>query len=120
MAVMGTVGASADGVRLRALIVVLWRAGPRIGEALAVAEDDPDLQRGAVLVGRRRPDTPSEVGMDRWAWAQLDDQTVIDPDSRSDRDRAGHRAGVSADVDEPGSAEAPLGICKVNDVAARS
>jgi site-specific recombinase XerD len=54
------------------VIIVLWRAGLRISEALALAETDLDRQRGAVLVragkgGRRR-----EVGMDRWAWEQLD------------------------------------------------
>jgi site-specific recombinase XerD len=50
---------------------MLWRAGLRISEALALAETDLDPVRGAVLVragkgGRRR-----EVGMDRWAWEQL-------------------------------------------------
>jgi site-specific recombinase XerD len=55
-----------QGVRLRALIVLLWPAGLRISEALALAESDLDPMRGAVLVrcgkgGRRR-----EVGMDRW------------------------------------------------------
>ena len=50
IAVMRTAGAGPDGVRLRALIVVLWRAGLRIGEALALAEPDLDARRGAVLV----------------------------------------------------------------------
>jgi len=59
-------------MRVRGLIVVLWRAGLRISEALALAETDLERQRGAVLVragkgGRRR-----EIGMDRWAWEQLD------------------------------------------------
>ena len=54
------------------MIIVLWRAGLRISEALGLAETDLDRQRGAVLVragkgGRRR-----EVGMDRWAWSSLD------------------------------------------------
>jgi site-specific recombinase XerD len=64
----------ADGARLRALIVILWRAGLRIGEALDLTETDLVASRGAVLVlvrlgkgGRRR-----EVGMDRWAWSQLE------------------------------------------------
>ena len=38
--------------RLRGLIVVLWRAGLRISEALALAEADLDSRRGAVLVRR--------------------------------------------------------------------
>ena len=68
---MRATGDGRDGARLRALIVVLWRAGLRISEALDLAETDLDRSRGAVLVragkgGRRR-----EVGMDRWAWGQL-------------------------------------------------
>jgi integrase len=34
------------------LIVILWRAGRRIHEALALAEADLDPRRGAVLVRR--------------------------------------------------------------------
>ncbi len=45
IAVTRAAGAGPDGVRLRALIVVLWRAGLRIGEALALAETD--LERAA-------------------------------------------------------------------------
>ena len=40
VAVMRTVGDRADGHRLRALIVLLWRAGLRISEALALQESD--------------------------------------------------------------------------------
>jgi site-specific recombinase XerD len=55
------------GFRLRAMIVMLWRGGLRVHEALALSEHDLDPQRGSVLVrcgkgGRRR-----EVGMDGWA-----------------------------------------------------
>ena len=66
---MRAAGDRPDGLRLRGVIVVLWRAGLRISEALALAESDLDRTRGAVLVrrGKRR-----EVGMDRWAWEQLD------------------------------------------------
>jgi site-specific recombinase XerC len=49
-----------DGHRLRALIVMLWRAGLRISEALALQESDLDRCRRALLcvihgptVGRR-------------------------------------------------------------------
>jgi integrase len=72
IAVMRTAGAGADGVRLRALIVLLWRAGLRIGEALALAETDLDARRGAVLIRRGKGDKRREVGMDRWAWEQLE------------------------------------------------
>jgi integrase len=50
IAVMRTVGDRSDGHRLRALIVLLWRAGLRISEALALHESDLDRSRGAVLV----------------------------------------------------------------------
>ena len=50
IAVMRTVGDRPDGLRLRGVIVVLWRAGLRISEALALAESDLDRTRGAVLV----------------------------------------------------------------------
>jgi site-specific recombinase XerD len=64
-------GEDGHGWRLRAMIVVLWRAGLRVQEALALAEHELDHRRGSVLVrsgtgGRRR-----EVGMDEWGWEQL-------------------------------------------------
>jgi Phage integrase family len=49
---MGVAGESAYGLRTRALIVVLWRAGLRISEALALGESDLDRDRGAILVRR--------------------------------------------------------------------
>jgi integrase len=60
-----------DGARLCALIVMLWRAGLRIGEALDLAETDLDRSRSAVLVRRGKGGKRREVGMDRWAWDQL-------------------------------------------------
>jgi site-specific recombinase XerD len=63
---MRTAGDGAEGVRLRALIVILWRAGLRISEALALAETDLDPGRGAVLVRRGKGGKRREVGMDRW------------------------------------------------------
>jgi site-specific recombinase XerD len=57
----------ADGLRyLRGLIVVLWRAGLRIQEALALAEGDLDHGRGALLVRRGKGGRRREVGMDAW------------------------------------------------------
>lgn len=47
---MRVAGDDADGVRLRGLIIVLWRAGLRISEALALTENDLDADRGAVLI----------------------------------------------------------------------
>jgi site-specific recombinase XerD len=72
VAVMRAAGESTDGARLRALIVILWRTGLRIGEALALAETDLDSTRGAVLVRNGKGGRRREVGMDRWAWSQLE------------------------------------------------
>jgi site-specific recombinase XerD len=71
-AVMQAAGTGPDGARARALIVVLWRAGLRISEALALAETDMDPRRGAVLIRRGKGDKRREVGMDAWAWEQLE------------------------------------------------
>ena len=70
--VMRAVGDRADGQRLRALIVLLWRAGLRISEALALQESDLDATRGAILVRSGKGGKRREVGMDRWAWGQLE------------------------------------------------
>ena len=72
IAVMRAAGDGPDGIRLRGVIVVLWRAGLRISEALALAESDLDRERGAVLVRHGKGGKRREVGMDRWAWEQLD------------------------------------------------
>ena len=71
IAVMRAAGNGADGARLRALIVVLWRAGLRISEALDLAETDLDRTRGALIIRRGKGGRRREVGMDRWAWDQL-------------------------------------------------
>jgi site-specific recombinase XerD len=59
------------GRRVRAMIVVLWRAGLRVQEALALAEADLDARRGSLLVRRGKGGRRREVGMDDWAWEQL-------------------------------------------------
>jgi site-specific recombinase XerC len=71
IAVMRAAGDDADGIRLRGLIVVLWRAGLRISESLALAESDLDANRGAILVRHGKGGKRREVGMDRWGWEQL-------------------------------------------------
>ena len=50
------------GFRLRAMIVVLWRAGLRIHEALALAEHDLDPRRGSVLVRMARAAAAARSG----------------------------------------------------------
>lgn len=64
VAVMRQAGDGVHGWRLRGLIVVLWRAGLRIHEALALGEADLDRRRGALLVRRDKSGRRREVGMD--------------------------------------------------------
>lgn len=47
------------GWRLRGLIVVLWRAGLRVQEALALGERDLDPQRGSLLERTRKGRPPA-------------------------------------------------------------
>ncbi|MFZ0382242.1 MAG: tyrosine-type recombinase/integrase [Solirubrobacteraceae bacterium] len=86
VSVMSAVGDRADGHRLRALVVLLWRAGLRISEALTLQESDLDRTRGAVLVRRGKGGKRREVGMDRWAWDHYSDVEIrisSTPGSRS-------------------------------------
>jgi integrase len=53
------------------MIVVLWRAGLRIQEALTLAEQDLDQRRGSLLVGNGKGGRRREVSMDDWGWEQL-------------------------------------------------
>ena len=68
---MRAAGEGAHGRRLRGLIVIMWRAGLRIQEALALTEGDLDQRRGSVLVRRGKGGRRREVGMDDWAGEQL-------------------------------------------------
>ena len=69
--VMRRAGPTPHGHRVRGLIVVLWRAGLRISEALALKESDLDDTRGAIIVRHGKNDKRREVGMDQWGWDQL-------------------------------------------------
>jgi site-specific recombinase XerD len=75
-------GDRAQGHRLRALIVLLWRAGLRTSETLSLQEGDLDRSRAGVLVRRRTGGKRREVGMERWAWEQLDPWLEICRDVR--------------------------------------
>ena len=77
IAVMRTAGDGLHGRRLRALIVIMWRAGLRIQEALALTEGDLDQRRGSLLVRRGKGGRRREVGMDAGGWEQL--QPWLDP-----------------------------------------
>ena len=59
---MRAAGDGAHGRRLRGLIVILWRAGLRVQEALALTEADLE-RRGSLLVRRGKGD-----GAERSAW----------------------------------------------------
>ena len=71
IAVMRQAGEGRHGVRVRALIGVLWRAGLRISEALALTETDVDQRRGSVLIRHGKNDKRREVGMDEWGFEHL-------------------------------------------------
>lgn len=64
-------GDNRHGWRLRALIVVLWRGGLRIQEALSLTEPDLDPRRGSLLVRHGKGGRRREIGMDAWGWEQL-------------------------------------------------
>jgi site-specific recombinase XerD len=71
VAVMRHTAEERHGWRLRAMIVMLWRAGLRVQEALALAEHDLDPRRRSILVHRGKGGRRREVGMDEWGWEQL-------------------------------------------------
>jgi integrase len=71
VAVMRHAAGDRHGWRLRAMIVMLWRAGLRVQEALALAEHDLDPRRGSVLVRNGKGGRRREVGMDEWGWEHL-------------------------------------------------
>jgi site-specific recombinase XerD len=56
------------GSRVRALIVVLWRGGLRVQEAIALGERDLDPRRGSLLVRNGKGGRRREIGMDAWGW----------------------------------------------------
>ena len=71
IAVMRVAGDGAHGRRRAALIVILWRAGLRIQEALELTEADLDQRRGSLLVRRGKGGRRRKVGMDDWGWREL-------------------------------------------------
>jgi integrase len=50
---------------------VLWRAGLRVQEALALSERDLDARRGSLLVRRGKGGRRREIGIDEWGWEEL-------------------------------------------------
>ena len=96
------------GWRVRAMIIVLWRTGLRVQEALALAEHDLDHRRGSLLVRNGKGGRRREVDMDGWGWEQLRPWLAarvelpvgplfcISPRPAGDRGRAPPRARSSA------------------------
>lgn len=70
IAVMRHAAHTRYGNRLNGLIVVLWRAGLRINEALSSTETDLEERRGSILVRHGRNDRHRQVGMDPWGWSR--------------------------------------------------
>ena len=95
--VMRIAGDSPDGHRLRALIVILWRAGLRIGEALALQESDLDADRGAVLVRRGKGGKRRE-----WTWTAGRGQSSP-PGPKSDTSCQPARSCASSTAQPPGA-----------------
>ncbi len=59
------------GVRNRALIVLLYRAGLRINEALSLKPKDLDMKAGTLRILHGKGDHSRLVGVDAGAWAVL-------------------------------------------------
>jgi integrase len=71
LAMLDTCPDNPAGRRLRALIVVLWRAGLRIHEALLLTEHELDREAHAVTVLRGKGGKFGVSGMDEWAFEQI-------------------------------------------------
>lgn len=61
-----------SALRLRALIVVLYRTGMRISEALSLQEADLDRGRQAITIRRGKGGKRRIVLMDPWGWAEFE------------------------------------------------
>jgi integrase len=75
--VMRQAGHDRHGLRVRALIAVLWRGGLRISEALALNETDIDERRGSLLIRHGKGDKRREAGMDQFGFEHYSDFGVM-------------------------------------------
>lgn len=71
VAVMKACEPDLAGQRLRGLIVLLWRSGLRISEALALNESDLNERENSILVRCGKGGKRRLIGMDAWGWQEL-------------------------------------------------
>ena len=86
-ALLQATGRGACGARDRALIGLLYRAGLRVSEALALRPSDLDPNAGTVRVESGKGGRPRTVGLDPEAFALLDRWLGV----RRERGLSGHR-----------------------------
>jgi integrase len=84
--VMREAGPGPYAHRLRGLIAILWRAGPRISEALALTESDLTPKTGSVLVRAGKGGKRRMVGMDDWGWKHVSRWKVVSGCRRTTRE----------------------------------
>jgi site-specific recombinase XerD len=122
VAVMRQAGERPAGLRLRGLIVVLWRAGLRISEALALSEGDLERARGAMLVrhgkGGKRRGRPWSAAAARTQFRHMADRAAVRRRFAPHQLRHAHavemaREGVPLNVIQRQLGHADLGITSV-------
>lgn len=70
---LGTFSKAPTSIRNRALIVVMWRAGLRISEAIALLPKDLDPEAGRIVVREGKGKKPRVVAMGSLAWDALEE-----------------------------------------------
>jgi site-specific recombinase XerD len=93
--IRGCSNGAPTGVRNRALIVVLWRGGLRLDEALALQPKDVDARAGTVTVLHGKGDKRRTIGLDPGAFAVLERWLEV----RQRRGIAGPRQAIFCTLD---------------------
>src|SRR5205085_12501548 len=78
-ALLGACGDSRTGRRDRAILAVLWRAGLRISEALALERRDLDFERGTIRVRCGKGAKSRTVGLDGLAASAIGTWLAVRP-----------------------------------------
>jgi site-specific recombinase XerD len=81
-ALLKACGKSATGLRNRAAICLMWRAGLRVSEALAIEARDIDLTAGTVRVRRGKGGRARVVGLDNRLELELGRWMKVRPNAR--------------------------------------